>query len=85
MMRTSLDVALGKPSPVPPEVTVLAGKLSEGLDQADRLLEGLLLLAHAQQGAVGEVAGAPLPASWWTPSTPSGLRSPAWHSRCRPT
>jgi hypothetical protein len=60
MMRTSLDVALGKPSPVPPEVTVLAGKLSEGLDQADRLLEGLLLLARAQQGAVGEVAGVPL-------------------------
>jgi hypothetical protein len=56
MMRTSLDVALGKPSPVPPEVTVLAGKLSEGLDQADRLLEGLLLLARAQQGPLGEVA-----------------------------
>jgi signal transduction histidine kinase len=48
MMRTSLDVALGKPSPVPAEVTVLAGKLGEGLDQADKLLEGLLLLARAQ-------------------------------------
>ncbi len=56
MMRTSLDVALGKPSPVPAEVTVLAGKLEEGLDQADKLLEGLLLLARAQQGGVGEVA-----------------------------
>ena len=55
MMRTSLDVALGKPSPVPAEVTVLAGKLGEGLDQADKLLEGLLLLARAQQGAVGEI------------------------------
>ena len=55
MMRTSLDVALGKPSPVPAEVTVLAGKLGEGLDQADKLLEGLLLLAHAQQGGVGEI------------------------------
>lgn len=55
MMRTSLDVALGKPSPVPAEVTVLAGKLEEGLDQADKLLEGLLLLARAQQGAVGEI------------------------------
>ena len=50
MMRTSLDVAMGKPSPVPAEVTVLAGKLEEGLDQADKLLEGLLLLARAQQG-----------------------------------
>lgn len=55
MMRTSLDVALGKPSPVPAEVTVLAGKLEEGLDQADKLLEGLLLLARAQQGGVGEI------------------------------
>jgi signal transduction histidine kinase len=55
MMRTSLDVAVGKPAPVPPEVAVLAGKLEEGLDQADKLLEGLLLLARAQQGAVGEL------------------------------
>ena len=48
MMRTSVDVAAGKPRPVPKEVTVLAGKLREGLDSADRLLEGLLLLARAQ-------------------------------------
>ncbi len=34
MMRTSLDVAIAKPGPVPAEVTVLAGKLREGLDQA---------------------------------------------------
>jgi signal transduction histidine kinase len=47
MMRTSVDVATGKPA-VPPEVTVLAGKLSEGLDQADRLVDSLLLLARAQ-------------------------------------
>ena len=37
MMRTSLDVATGKPGPIPAEVTGLAGKLREGLDQADRL------------------------------------------------
>jgi signal transduction histidine kinase len=60
MMRTSLDVAMGKPSPVPAEVTVLAGKLEEGLDQADKLLEGLLLLARAQQGGVGETTEASL-------------------------
>ena len=48
MMRTSVDVAAGKPPPVSKEVTVLAGKLREGLDTADRLLEGLLLLARAQ-------------------------------------
>ena len=51
MMRTSLDVATAKPGPIPPEVTVLAGKLREGLGQADRLLESLLLLARAQHGA----------------------------------
>jgi signal transduction histidine kinase len=48
MMRTSVDVAAGKPPPVPKEVTILAGKVREGLDTADRLLEGLLLLARAQ-------------------------------------
>jgi signal transduction histidine kinase len=51
MMRTSLDVATAKPAPVPPGLTVLAGKLREGLDQADRLVENLLLLARAQHGA----------------------------------
>jgi signal transduction histidine kinase len=50
MMRTSVDVAIAKPA-VPAEVTVLAGKLREGLDQADRLVESLLLLARAQHGA----------------------------------
>jgi hypothetical protein len=51
MMRTSVDVATAKPAPVPPELTVLAGKLREGLDQADHLVENLLLLARAQHGA----------------------------------
>jgi signal transduction histidine kinase len=54
MMRTSLDVALGKPR-APREVKVLAGKLEEGLNQADKLLEGLLILARAQRGALGEM------------------------------
>jgi hypothetical protein len=44
MMRTSIDVAVGKPGPVPPEVTILAGKLREGLDQADRLVESFLAI-----------------------------------------
>jgi hypothetical protein len=52
MMRTSLDVAMGKPDPAA-DVRTLAGKLEEGLDQADKLLEGLLVLARAQQGAPG--------------------------------
>jgi signal transduction histidine kinase len=54
MMRTSLDVATGKPAPIPPELTALAGKLREGLDQADHLVESLLLLARAQHGAKDE-------------------------------
>jgi signal transduction histidine kinase len=51
MLRTSLDVATVKPGPVPPELMVLAGKLREGLDQADQLVENLLLLARAEHGA----------------------------------
>jgi hypothetical protein len=60
MMRTSLDVATAKPGPVPPEVTVLAGKLREGLDQADRLVENLLLLARAEHGAIDDQETIPL-------------------------
>jgi signal transduction histidine kinase len=60
MMRTSVDVALGKPQ-APAEVMVLAGKLEEGLDQAERLLEGLLVLARAQRGALGELTVVSLP------------------------
>ena len=50
MIRTALDVATGKPGPQPPQVTVLADKIRKGLDQADRLLEGLLTLARLQHG-----------------------------------
>jgi signal transduction histidine kinase len=56
MMRTSLDVATGKPGPIPGEVTALGDKLREGLDQADRLLEGFLALSRAQHGELGEAA-----------------------------
>jgi signal transduction histidine kinase len=48
MMRTSVDVATGKPDPIPPQVDILAGKVREGLDQADRLLDSFLALARAQ-------------------------------------
>ncbi len=60
MMRTSVDVAMAKPQPAP-EVQVLGAKLEEGLDQADKLLEGLLLLARAQRGALGEITEVSLP------------------------
>ena len=52
MMRTALDVTTGKPGPQPAQVTVLAGKVRKGLDRAERLLEGLLLLARARHAAV---------------------------------
>jgi signal transduction histidine kinase len=39
---------------VPREVTVLAGKLREGLDQADRLIESFLTLARAHRGTPAE-------------------------------
>jgi signal transduction histidine kinase len=61
MMRTSLDVAVGKPGPVPPEVTALASKLREGLDQADRLVESFLALARAQQGTLADLTSVSLP------------------------
>ena len=48
MMRTSLDVATGKPGGPLPEVAALAGKVGEGLDQAERLLESFLVLARVQ-------------------------------------
>jgi signal transduction histidine kinase len=41
---------------VPRELTVLAGKLREGLDQADRLIESFLTLARADQGTPAEEA-----------------------------
>jgi signal transduction histidine kinase len=56
MMRTSLDVATGKPGPIPVQVTALGDKVREGLDQADRLLEGFLALSRAQHGELGDAA-----------------------------
>lgn len=61
MMRTSLDVAVGKPGLVPPEVMILASKLREGLDQADRLVESFLVLARAQQGTLTNLTTVSLP------------------------
>jgi signal transduction histidine kinase len=60
MMRTSLDVAIGKPG-VAPQVNALEGKLREGLDRAERLLESFLALARAQEGVPPERVTASLP------------------------
>jgi signal transduction histidine kinase len=62
MMRTSLDVATGKPGPHPAQLDALDAKLREGLDQADRLLESFLTLARAQNGALPEQASVSLAA-----------------------
>lgn len=49
-MRASLDVAVAKPEPAPPQTIALAGRLRTELDQVDRLLESLLVLARMQHG-----------------------------------
>jgi hypothetical protein len=48
-MRASLDVAMAKPGPVPPQTAVLADRLRRELDHVDRLLASLLSLAQAQR------------------------------------
>lgn len=53
-MRASLDVAVAKPEPVPPQTVALADRLRTELDQVDRLLEGFLLLARTQHGAMSD-------------------------------
>jgi signal transduction histidine kinase len=53
-MRTSLDVAMAKPGPVPAHVLTLADRLRRELDHVDRLLESFLTLAHTQQGPLGD-------------------------------
>jgi signal transduction histidine kinase len=53
-MRASLDVAMAKPGPVPAPTIALAGRLRTELDQVDRLLEGFLVLARAQHGALAD-------------------------------
>jgi len=47
-MRASLDVAMSKPGPVPPQILTVANRLRREFDHVDRLLESLLTLAHAQ-------------------------------------
>ncbi|HTW98380.1 MAG TPA: HAMP domain-containing protein, partial [Acidimicrobiales bacterium] len=51
-MRVWLDVALAKPIPVPDHIAALGERLSTELDYVGRLLDGLLVLARADRGAV---------------------------------
>jgi signal transduction histidine kinase len=59
-MRASLDVAVAKPDPVPPQTLALAGRLRTELDQVDHLLEGLLTLARAQHGVQPQALPSPV-------------------------
>jgi signal transduction histidine kinase len=49
-MRASVDVAVAKPEPVPPQTIALADRLRGELDRVDGLLDGFLALARAQHG-----------------------------------
>ncbi len=55
-MRTSLDVAMAKPGPVPSQFRTLAERLRRELDHADRMLESFLALAHTQYGPLADQA-----------------------------
>ncbi|GAA2658373.1 sensor protein CutS [Paractinoplanes durhamensis] len=53
-IRAAVDVAVAKPGPVPESTVQLADRVRSSLDSADTLLEGLLVLARAQHGAVDD-------------------------------
>ncbi|GAA4182864.1 ATP-binding protein [Streptosporangium oxazolinicum] len=55
-MRASLDVAVAKPRPVPPQTLALADRLRTELDRVDNLMEGFLDLARAQHGELRDSA-----------------------------
>ena len=61
MMRTSLDVAAAKSPPISKDASVLSAKVREGLDQAERLVEGFLVLARAQRGVIDDLTTVSLP------------------------
>jgi signal transduction histidine kinase len=51
-IRTAAGIAIRKREPPPsPQVIDLAGRVTQGLDQVDRILDGFLLLARAEHGA----------------------------------
>jgi signal transduction histidine kinase len=61
-MRVWLDVALAKPGPAPPHMVDLGDRLRHELDHVDRLLDGLLVLARAQQRSAADSSALPLDA-----------------------
>jgi signal transduction histidine kinase len=59
-MRVAIDVAVGKPEPVPAQTVALADRLRAELDRVDVLLEGFLTLARAQHAALPDRLPVPL-------------------------
>jgi signal transduction histidine kinase len=59
-MRASLDVALAKPEPAPPQTVALAARLRAELDKIDALLEAFLVLARAQHQRLPGYTALPL-------------------------
>jgi signal transduction histidine kinase len=55
-IRTAVDVAVGKPGSVSPQVVALDRKVREGLDRADQLVEGFLALGRAEHGELPDWA-----------------------------
>jgi hypothetical protein len=55
-MRVWLDVAMAKPGPLPPHIADLGDRLAKELDHVDQLIDGLLVLARAQHGAITDEA-----------------------------
>lgn len=60
MMKTSIEVAEARPWPLSEDATTLIGKVREGLDQAERLVDSFLILARAQRGMVSSHEPVPL-------------------------
>jgi signal transduction histidine kinase len=49
LMRTSIDVVLGKPNPTPEELVSMSADVRQAVDQAERLIDALLTLARNEQ------------------------------------
>lgn len=59
-IRTALDVAIGKPGSVSPQVVALDRKVREGLDRAEQLVDGFLELGRAEHGELPDRAAVAL-------------------------
>jgi signal transduction histidine kinase len=59
-MRATLDVAMAKPEPAPPQTVALAARLRTELDRVESLLEAFLVLARAQHRSMPGQAVLPL-------------------------